>query len=73
MVNNPPLWGKYTWILFHWIAENIKQEHFDSERTNLINIIQSICSNLPCPSCQEHANEYLRLRPLNKVRTKMIL
>ena len=66
----PPLWGKYTWILFHWLVENIKEEYFVEERTNLIKIIESICSNLPCPSCQSHANEYLRLRPINKIQTK---
>jgi hypothetical protein len=32
MSKDAPLWGKYTWYLFHWFAENIKEEYFQEER-----------------------------------------
>lgn len=64
------LWGTYTWILFHWIAEQIKDEYFDSERVNLLSFIQRIISNLPCPNCREHASQYLIHSPLSLINTK---
>jgi len=70
MSQESALWGKYTWILFHWLAESIKEEYFQQERENIINTIKTICSSLPCPSCQGHANQYLKLRPINKIRNK---
>lgn len=64
------LWGTYTWILFHWIAEQIKDEYFVSEREPLLLFIQSILSNLPCPNCREHASQYLAHSPLSLIKTK---
>ena len=60
MSKDAPLWGKYTWYLFHWFAENIKEEYFQEEREKLIQVIKSIIMNLPCPSCQGHALRYLK-------------
>lgn len=54
------LWGTYTWILFHWMAENIKTQYFQQERTKIIHLIHTICSQLPCPHCREHAIQYLK-------------
>ena len=70
MSKDAPLWGKYTWYLFHWFAENIKEEYFQEEREKLIRIIKNIIMNLPCPSCQGHALEYLKKKPLERIQTK---
>lgn len=64
------LWGTYTWILFHWIAEQIKEEYFDSERENILFFIREILFNLPCPNCREHAAQYTTNMPLALVKTK---
>jgi hypothetical protein len=64
------LWGTYTWILFHWMSYQIKNEYFAEERTNLLQFIIDICGNLPCPNCREHASQYLSRMPLSMVKTK---
>jgi hypothetical protein len=47
-------WGNAVWLLFHTLAEKLKDEHF-SELAVLVSHISQICSNLPCPDCQNHA------------------
>jgi hypothetical protein len=64
------LWGTYTWILFHWMGEQIKEEYFQEEREKLLTFIVKICSLLPCPTCREHARDYLKHTSINLVRTK---
>ena len=53
-------WGEPTWFLFHTLACKVKDENFQQIRIELLNIISSISSNLPCPSCAEHATNYLK-------------
>jgi hypothetical protein len=52
-------WGEPIWNLFHVIAEKITPEHFFNIRTELFDIIKSICYNLPCPECAHHARDYI--------------
>ena len=49
-------WGNAVWLLFHTLAEKIKPE-FQSELPILVSHIVSICKNLPCPDCQQHATK----------------
>lgn len=65
------LWGTYTWLLFHWMAEQIKEEYFISERETLLRFVVQICSQLPCPTCREHARQYLIHTSINLVKTKL--
>ena len=51
-------WGNAVWLLFHTLAEKIKPEH-KSELIVLITHITSICKNLPCPDCQQHASKVM--------------
>ena len=53
------IWGNYTWLLFHTIAEKIKNEYFQEEKENLIKYIKKLCSVLPCPDCSNHATYLL--------------
>lgn len=52
-------WGQPTWFLFHTMAHKIKDDLFNEKRLELLNIIYTICCNLPCPDCANHAKEYL--------------
>ena len=53
-------WGPCTWILFHTLAEKLNDQHDNIENiTMLIKLIKYICSNLPCPDCQQHAIQQL--------------
>jgi hypothetical protein len=51
-------WGNAVWLLFHTLAEKIKPEH-TSELNILVSHISSICNNLPCPDCQQHATRVM--------------
>lgn len=56
---NKAIWGNIIWILFHTLAEKLKDEHI-SELPVLLNHIILICNNLPCPDCQTHAMTFLK-------------
>jgi hypothetical protein len=51
-------WGNAIWLLFHTLAEKIKPEH-TSELSVIVSHITSICANLPCPDCQQHATRIM--------------
>lgn len=52
-------WGEPTWIFLHTIAQKIKAERFPAMRDQLLQKINIICRNLPCPDCSAHAAKYL--------------
>ncbi len=63
-------WGYYTWLLFHTLAEKIKDHEFMNERDNLILYIRNICSVLPCPDCSNHAIHMLKHYNYNHIYDK---
>ena len=65
-----PYWGPPTWILFHSLAEKIKDEHFEAIKTELCNYILKVCLHLPCPICAKHAREYMKSVNFNNITTK---
>ena len=70
--NNAPvmLWGKPTWHLLHTMAEKIQNIPFSTNRSDILQIIYTICINLPCPTCSEHAKEYMIKNHLFQIMTK---
>jgi hypothetical protein len=66
-------WGEPTWFLFHTLAEKVKEEKFQNIRIELLNTIRTICSNLPCPDCANHASEYMKKINFASIRTKQDL
>ena len=64
------IWGPPIWFLFHTIAEKVKDESFSHIRSELLNIVYSIATHLPCPVCSTHATEYLNRINMNSIRTK---
>ena len=67
-------WGKYTWYLFHALAEKINDTHFNKAYTKIISWVKLICLHLPCPYCAEHAsmllNKYSLLQPHSQSTTE---
>ena len=63
-------WGEPTWFLFHTLAEKIKPETFSEIRLELINVINLICANLPCPDCAKHATKYMATVNVSAIQTK---
>lgn len=66
----PMKWGEPTWFLFHTLAEKVKPEFFPEIQKELLNLIYTICSNLPCPNCAKHATQYLNGINFNTINTK---
>jgi hypothetical protein len=71
-VNTPKKmkWGEPTWFLFHTLAYKVKDEYFRDIRVELLNNIYSICVNLPCPLCANHAREYMNKINFNSITNK---
>ncbi len=63
-------WGKPTWFLLHTLAEKVDSVKFIEIRKQFLDIIYSICSNLPCPDCANHAKTYLDGINFNTIYTK---
>lgn len=63
-------WGEPIWFLFHTLAEKIKDEHFQSKKYEMIQLVRSICTNLPCPKCTDHATAYMKRLNLESIKTK---
>lgn len=68
--NEGMVWGPPVWTFLHTIVEKIKEEHFNIIRTNLLKHIYTICTNLPCPDCSQHAKTYLTKINFNTLNSK---
>jgi hypothetical protein len=64
------IWGEPTWFFLHTMAQKIKPEHFHTVRQGLLQQINAICRNLPCPDCSAHAGHYLDNSNFNAIQTK---
>lgn len=63
-------WGPPTWLYLHTMAEKVKDTSFQQIRKDLIRIIYTICTNLPCPMCSNHAKEYFSKINVESIQTK---
>jgi len=63
-------WGEPTWFLLHTLSVKVKESEFQLIRQDLLNRIYAICTNLPCPTCSEHAKTYLDGINFNAIQTK---
>ena len=66
----PNAWGRIIWIFFHTLAEKIDAEFFEENTEACVNIITSVCQNLPCPICTMHAQLFLRRYNIKHIKTK---
>lgn len=64
------IWGEITWIFLHTLAECIDNNKFLDCKNKVIQIIKSLCFNLPCPDCSEHATSILNKAYINNIKTK---
>lgn len=63
-------WGEPIWFLFHTLAQKVKEDTFPEIRKELLHVIISICNNLPCPDCANHATQYMNSINMNTIQTK---
>jgi len=52
------------------LAEKIKETEFTRLRQELLGFILKICNNLPCPTCAQHATQYMNSVNFNNIQTK---
>jgi len=53
-------WAHPTWLFFHSLAEKINEDFLKKNTLDVLNMIKNICVNLPCPTCSEHAKNYMK-------------
>jgi len=63
-------WGAPTWYLFHTLAEKVREDSFHLIRKELLDIIYTICTNLPCPDCANHATRFMQGVNYDTILTK---
>ena len=63
------IWGPSVWNLFHGISYHLNSDNYNDIQ-NAINIIVTVCYNLPCPICSEHAKAHLAKYSLHKINTR---
>jgi hypothetical protein len=69
----PEVWGPHVWRLLHTLVEKINEDAYANIYQQLVNFIQQICKNLPCPDCSSHATKYLTKVNLKNNKTKLEL
>lgn len=66
------VWGPCVWYLFHTLAYKVVPDDLPAIKTELLQYIQRICANLPCPECTQHATQYMNqnVRKISAIQTK---
>ena len=63
-------WGPLLWNILHGIAEKVGScpfpLYYGDERRALVKIFKLLEKVIPCPSCKEHYEVYLREHPVDK-------
>lgn len=64
-------WGPFLWTVLHGIAEKAGtttfHQYYGDERRALLKIFKLLEKVIPCPSCKEHYEVYLREHPVDRV------
>ena len=64
------VWGPAIWYLLHTLSFKIKISHFNELKDELLDHFVSLCHNLPCPECMEHAQKELKHLDKSKITNK---
>jgi hypothetical protein len=64
------VWGPAIWYLFHTLSYKLKPGYFTEIKDQLLDHFVSICNNLPCPECAEHAKQELKHLDKSKITNK---
>jgi len=63
-------WGPILWTILHGMAERVGSTPFpqyqNDERRALIKLMKTLEKVIPCPSCKEHYEVYLKEHPVDK-------
>ena len=67
---SPNNWGPPIWMLFHTLAEKIKEDKFSEIGPQVFYMIKRVCTTLPCPECSMHATTFLSRIDFSGIKTK---
>lgn len=67
------VWGPITWTFLHTMAEKLIESEFNSQRVEVLNIINQVCGCIPCPECRAHALNNIKSSKIELVRNKQQL
>lgn len=63
-------WGPLLWRILHGIGERAGTTpfpmYYEDERRALISLFKAISKTIPCPSCKDHFDSYLRENPVEE-------
>jgi hypothetical protein len=66
-------WGPVLWTLLHGVAERVGTcpfpAYYSDERRALANLFIKVGQMIPCPSCKEHYEVFLKENPVKSIRT----
>lgn len=65
------IWGHFTWVFLHTIIEKLKNESL-SILPDLVKFLNTICYNLPCPTCASHAKLFLTNKNLSSMNKEQL-
>ena len=63
-------WGNPTWTFLHILPEKINDNTFNIIKDDLMRVIVTICDNLPCPACSDHARQYMNSVNFTAIKTR---
>jgi len=66
-------WGEPTWYFFHTFIEKIGNDFYYQNSEKCIKMYKTICFNLPCPICKEHAMNYVKNNKIDSMITKELM
>jgi hypothetical protein len=67
---SPNNWGPPIWMLFHTLAEKIKEDKFSDIGPQVFYMKKRVCTTLPCPECSMHATTFLSRIDFSGIKTK---
>jgi len=63
------VWGPATWQLLHCMSIKAKDTMTPTQIQELMQLIERVASNLPCPTCSSHAKSYFKQNHYNRITT----
>ena len=64
ITDDPKKFGKGMWLSIHVLAYHAKDKDV---QINYCSIINTLCSNIPCHTCRNHAMEFIKSNPPQKM------
>lgn len=64
------IWGNNVWYLFHTLAYKIKESNFNELKNDIVFIIKTVSTNLPCPECSQDSAIQLNKVQFDNITSK---